>query len=389
MSLTRVAGGRAAIALMLFAAAAACLLAAGVLDVALAQGTPFGAPRGAPAPLPPADGIIGWIFAKQAEFYQNFSRIIRAAKTDGSAVWTLLGVSFLYGIFHAAGPGHGKAVISSYLVANEETWRRGIVLSFASAFLQAFVAVALVGVAAVILNATARQMCDAGRVIELASYALIASLGARLIWVKGKGFIREARGLGRPLHAVGAAVTPKDHHEHDHQHHDHGHHHDHDHDQHGHAHHGHDHAHHDHGHHHGHEHHDHDHDSAWGHAHGLEPQELAGPGGWQRGLSAIVAVGLRPCSGAIIVLVFALAQGLFWAGVAATFVMGLGTAITVAAIATIAVGFRSAAKHMASTRSGYGMLAMRGIEVGAAVVVLAFGTLLLAGYMVAERGACF
>jgi nickel/cobalt exporter len=389
MSLTRVAGGRAAIALMLFAAAAACLLAAGVLDVALAQGTPFGAPRGAPAPLPPADGIIGWIFAKQAEFYQNFSRIIRAAKTDGSAVWTLLGVSFLYGIFHAAGPGHGKAVISSYLVANEETWRRGIVLSFASAFLQAFVAVALVGVAAVILNATARQMCDAGRVIELASYALIASLGARLIWVKGKGFIREARGLGRPLHAVGAAVTPKDHHEHDHQHHDHGHHHDHDHDQHGHAHHGHDHAHHDHGHHHGHEHHDHDHDSAWGHAHGLEPQELAGPGGWQRGLSAIVAVGLRPCSGAIIVLVFALAQGLFWAGVAATFVMGLGTAITVAAIATIAVGFRSAAKHMASTRSGYGMLAMRGIEVGAAVVVLTFGTLLLAGYMVAERGACF
>jgi nickel/cobalt exporter len=116
---------------------------------------------------------------------------------------------------------------------------------------------------------------------------------------------------------------------------------------------------------------------------------LAGPGGWQRGLSAIVAVGLRPCSGAIIVLVFALAQGLFWAGVAATFVMGLGTAITVAAIATIAVGARSMAKHIAGTRSGYGMLAMRGIEVGAAVVVLAFGTLLLAGYMVAERGACF
>jgi nickel/cobalt exporter len=382
MSLTRVAGGRTAIALMLFTAAALCLLAAGALDVAFAQGTPFGAPRGAPAPPPPADGIIGWIFAKQAEFYQNFSRIIRAAKTDGSAVWTLLGVSFLYGIFHAAGPGHGKAVISSYLVANEETWRRGIVLSFASAFLQAFVAVALVGIAAVILNATARQMCDAGRVIELASYALIALLGVRLIWVKGKGFVREARGLGRPLHAVGAAVTPKDHHEHDHKHHDHGHHHD---DAH------HDHANHDHGHHHGHDHHDHDHDhdSAWGHAHGPEPQELAGPGGWQRGLSAIVAVGLRPCSGAIIVLVFALAQGLFWAGVAATFVMGLGTAITVAAIATIAVGFRSAAKHMAGTRSGYGMLAMRGIEVGAAVVVLAFGSLLLAGYMVAERGACF
>jgi ABC-type nickel/cobalt efflux system permease component RcnA len=297
----------------------------------------------------------------------------------------LLGVSFVYGIFHAAGPGHGKAVISSYLVANEETCRRGIVLSFASALLQAFVAVAIVGVAAVLLNATAGQMCNAERVIELASYALIALVGARLIWVKGKGFLREARSLSRPLHAVGAAVTPP----HDHKHHDH--HYDHGHGHHGHDHH--DHAHHDHGHH-GHDHdhhhdHDHDHDSAWGHAHGPEPEELAGPGGWQRGLSAIVAVGLRPCSGAIIVLVFALAQGLFWAGVAATFVMGLGTAITVAAIATLAVGFRSAAKQIAVSRSGYGMLVLRGIEVGAAVVVLAFGALLLAGYMVAERGACF
>ncbi len=94
---------------------------------------------------------------------------------------------------------------------------------------------------------------------------------------------------------------------------------------------------------------------------------MAGPGGWRRGFSAIVAVGLRPCSGAIIVLVFALAQGLYWAGVASTFVMGLGTAITVATIATIAVGARTAAKRVASTRAGYGTLILRGIEVGAAV----------------------
>jgi nickel/cobalt exporter len=376
---------------MLLATAVSLLLAAGAFDAAWAQGSPFGGPRGTPAPPPPADGLFGWIFAKQAEFYRQMSGTIRAAKTDGTAVWTLLGISFVYGIFHAAGPGHGKAVISSYLVANEETWRRGVVLSFASALLQALVAVAVVGIAAVLLNATAGQMCSAERVIELTSYALIALVGARLIWVKGKGFLREARNLGRPLHAVGAAVTPKDQKAHDHKHHDHGHdhahHHGHDHD---HAHdHQHDHAHHDHGHQHHHAHdHDHEHASAWGHAHGPEPEELAGPGGWKRGLSAIVAVGLRPCSGAIIVLVFALAQGLFWAGVAATFVMGLGTAITVAGIATLAVGARSMAKRIASARSGYGMLMLRGIEVGAAVVVLAFGSLLLMGYMVAERGAC-
>ena len=87
-------------------------------------------------------------------------------------------------------------------------------------------------------------------------------------------------------------------------------------------------------------------------------------------------------------LVFALAQGLFWVGVASTFMMGLGTAITVAAIATIAVAARSFAKKYSKSRAGYGMLFMRGIEVGAAVVVLLFGTLLLVGYMIVERGAC-
>ena len=112
---------------------------------------------------------------------------------------------------------------------------------------------------------------------------------------------------------------------------------------------------------------------------------MAGPGGWKRGLSAIVAVGLRPCSGAILVLVFALAQGLFWAGVAATFVMGLGTAITVAAIAMLAVGARGIAQRFAKAKPGPGMLALRGIEVAAALLVLVFGIALLTGYIVSER----
>ncbi|HET7911870.1 MAG TPA: nickel transporter, partial [Pseudolabrys sp.] len=104
-----------------------------IIDVALAQ--PFGLNRGVPPP--DTGGFAGWILAKQAGFYRMLSGLIRAAKADGSAAYTLLGISFLYGVFHAAGPGHGKAVISSYLVANNETWRRGIVLSFASAILQA------------------------------------------------------------------------------------------------------------------------------------------------------------------------------------------------------------------------------------------------------------
>ena len=353
-------------------ALAAIVAVDGAFHALLAQ-NPFGGPRPAAAE-PAAGGIVGWLLAKQSEFYREMSATIRAAKSDGSAVWTLLAISFAYGIFHAAGPGHGKAVISSYLVANQETARRGIVLSFASALLQSLVAVVVVGICAWLLNATAKTMCGAERGIEIASYALIAVFGARLVWTKGGGFMRAlqtkpvpAMALAGQHHGHGHDLQPHDH-GHGHHHHDHGHDH------------GHDHHHHDHD--------DHVHDEHCGHSHGPTPDQLAGPGGWQRGLGAVFAVGLRPCSGAILVLVFALAQGLFWAGIAATFVMGLGTAITVATIAVIAVSAKGLAQRLSAGREGGGTLIMRGIEFGAAGLVLLFGLGLLFGYLAAERVTC-
>ena len=208
-------------------------------------------------------------------------------------------------------------------------------------------------------------------------YRALAVLGARLMWVKGHGFLKAVRTLRWGEEAV-AAVVPHDnahcHHDHDEHSRDH------------------DHAHdvcsaalnhrsHCHDHHHEEE----PNALPWGHAHGPEPDELAGPRGWRRGVSAVVSVGLRPCSGAIIVLVFSLAQGLFWAGVASTFVMGIGTAITVGIIATLAVGAKAVAKRFARDRTGYGGVLVRGAEVAAAALVLAFGVLLLTGYMVSER----
>jgi nickel/cobalt transporter (NicO) family protein len=361
------------------AAVAVMLTVDGVAHVLMAQ-NPFGGPRPSAATEPQIGGIVGWILAKQSEFYREISATIRAAKSDGSAVWTLLAISFAYGVFHAAGPGHGKAVISSYLVANQETARRGIVLSFASALMQSLVAVVIVGICAWLLNATAKTMCGAERVIEIASYALIAALGARLVWTKGGGFIGALQ-AERPVPAMAlAAAAPHDHagHAHDHDHHDHSH-------SHAHA------AHHDHAHDrddHGHDH-VRVHDGHCGHAHGPVPGELAGPGGWRRGLSAILTVGIRPCSGAILVLVFALAQGLFWAGIAATLVMGLGTAITVAAIAVTAVSAKDVARWLSGAGEGGGTLVMRGIEFAAAGLVLLFGTGLLFGYIAAERVTCF
>jgi nickel/cobalt transporter (NicO) family protein len=360
------------------AACAAVLVAVLAVDAALHElfaQNPFGGPRPAPAAEPAVGGIVGWLLAKQSEFYGQMSATIRAAKSDGSAVWTLLAISFAYGIFHAAGPGHGKAVIASYLVANRETARRGIALSFASALMQSLVAVLIVVICAWALNATARTMCKAEGTIEIASYALIAAFGLRLVWVKGGAFMRALQ-ASQPQPAI--AGVP-------HQH-DRGHHHD-EHD------HGHDHHHHEHHHGHSHAHHhhaeDHVHDGHCGHSHGPAPSELAGPGGWRRGLAAILTVGIRPCSGAILVLVFALAQGLFWAGIAATFLMGLGTAITVATIAVIAVSAKDVAGRLSASRDGGGALFMRGIEFGAAGLVLLFGAGLLFGYLAAERTTCF
>ena len=332
---------------------AAVLAADGAIHAIMAQ-TPFGGPR--PPAEPQIGGIVGWLLARQSEFYREISATIRAAKSDGSAVWTLLVISFAYGIFHAAGPGHGKAVISSYLVANQETAWRGIVLSFASALMQALVAVLIVSVGAWLLNATAKTMCGAEKAIEIGSYALIAAFGVRLVWTKGGSFIRALQ-ASRPEPALAMAA----------------HHH----------HHGHDrpHAHHDHD--------GHVHDEHCGHSHGPEPSELAGPRGWRRGLGAVVAVGARPCSGAILVLVFALAQGLFWAGVAATFVMGLGTAITVATIAVLAVSAKDVARRLSAAGEGGGTLIMRGIEFGAAGLVLLLGSGLLFGYIASERVTCF
>jgi len=350
------------------------LLASGIFHEALAQAGPLGIPRPS-TPAAPPDGFTGWLLSKQAEYYRAMSGSIRAAKTDGTALYALFGLAFAYGIFHAAGPGHGKAVISSYLVANDETWRRGVILSFASAFLQALVAVLIVGIAAALLGATKKMMDDTVWYIEIASYSLIALLGARLLWTKGRAFIAAWRGK----------TAEHDHgHAHAHSHaeahsHAHGHAHAH---AHAHAHHAHDHDH----HHHDHAHDDgHVHDEHCGHSHGPEPAELAGPGGWKRGLTAIFAVGLRPCSGAILILVYTLAQGLFLAGVAATFIMGLGTAITVAALATLAVHAQGFARRVAAARGGKGDLIMRGVEVGAAALVLVFGLALLAGYMASER----
>ena len=178
---------------------AAALAALGVILIACTTGihSAWSAPFGAPHPVVamPTSNLMGWIFAEQAAFYRSLSGSILAAKEDGTAMWELYGISFVSGVFHAVGPGHGKSVISSYLVANEETWRRGVVLSFVSAAVQSIVAIMVVAVAAILLGATAKAIGLTVHLVELTSYALVILIGLRLLYVKGRGFLIASREL--------------------------------------------------------------------------------------------------------------------------------------------------------------------------------------------------
>jgi nickel/cobalt transporter (NicO) family protein len=317
----------------------ALVLAAVVLPAtAQAQQTeprksPFGAekslaqPRAEPGSSP---GMLqqasSWLLEKQAQLNRELATAVRRLKSADpfSATLTLAFLSFAYGVLHAAGPGHGKAVISSYVLADGRTVRRGILLAFLAAMIQALSALVLVAVLVLVLRTTGMQMRLMEAWLETISWGLVALVGVWLVYYQLRGAF-----AGQAAHAHG--------HDHGHAHsHDHGHHHDHAH--HGHDHHGHDHS---HGHQHGHG------DACEICAHVPDPNQLKGDWSWRRALALAFAVGVRPCTGAILVLVFAIGQGLMWAGVLSTFAMAIGTAITVSVLAASAVGFRELATRFA------------------------------------------
>ena len=109
--------------------------------------------------------------------------------------------------------------------------------------------------------------------------------------------------------------------------------------------------------------------------HAVGPGDIRG--NWREQLGVVLAVGLRPCSGALVVLVFALSQGLLVAGVVSVLLMGLGTAITVAALATLAVTAKGLAARIGGADSAMARTIVWWAELVGAVAVLGFGVLLL------------
>ncbi len=323
------------------------MLAAASISVAHAQ-SPLGI--GTAEPSFNTSGIFGgffaWINMEQQRFYHTLTEAIKAMREDPWHLWSLIGLSFAYGVFHAAGPGHGKAVISSYMIANETELKRGVLLSFLSSMMQGGVAVLLVGAAYLVLRGSSISMTQATHFLEVVSYALIAAFGGWLLFRKLRGM--RARRLA-PAVAQGHV------HGHDHSH-----------------------THHDHSHDHGHSHGPGEVCDTCGHAHAPDPLMLKGDRfALREAWSAIIAVGLRPCSGALIVLSFALLNGLYLGGVLSVFAMSIGTAITVSVLATLAVTAKDLAVRYASSGSS-AMRISNGIEISGALLVLVLGTVLLA-----------
>lgn len=293
-------------------------------------------------------GILAWVNTQQQDFYRLLTGTLKGMRDNPWQLWSLIGLSFAYGVFHAAGPGHGKAVISSYMIANETELKRGVVLALLSSLLQGIVAILLVGAAFLVLRGSSISMTQATHGLEVMSYALIAVFGGWLL-------LRKLRSIFAAVPAEAGAEMQLSHAGHHHGHH----------------------------HFHGdHAHHDHQHTAGavcttCGHAHAPDPSMLKGEEFHLReAWSAIVAVGLRPCSGALIVLTFALLNGLYLGGILSVFAMSMGTAITVSILATLAVTAKGIAVRYASNGSS-AMRITNGIEIFGALMVLVLGLLLL------------
>ena len=279
----------------------------------------------------PFSGFLSWVAAQQSKFYRLVSDAITQVRTNPLAAFSVLAFAFVYGVLHAAGPGHGKAVISSYLLANRETARRGALIAFLAAMLQAVSAIVIVSVMTLVLRLTSASMTRASGWLEIASFVLIVAIGIWLVW-------RAVR--GRPQH------------QHDHHHH--------------------------HPHQPGDGHLHLEDGSCCGHGHAPDPAALSKPMSLASAWSAILAVGIRPCSGALILLVFCFAQGLYLLGIAGTFAMAIGTGGITAAIATSALGARALVERLTQSPEAAATLSFA-IELGAGAFVLMFGLIFLAG----------
>jgi ABC-type nickel/cobalt efflux system permease component RcnA len=275
---------------------AACAFALMLLSAGVAE-----AADGAtiPATSSAFGNLMGWIFVQQRAFHRELTQALRLL-SDGASpragLW-LIFASFVYGVFHAAGPGHGKAVLSAYLLTQKTRLRRGVALGVAASFCQGLSAIVIVYGLIWLAGWRASDTAVAVSWSERVSYLLLAGMGAFLALRAVRGFVAELRGS----------------HTHDHDHHQH-----------------------------------HDHGCGCGCAHAPSAPEIAKATDLKTAVGLVLSIGLRPCSGAVLVLIFAYAAKIAWAGMLAVVAMSAGTALAVALLALFAVKARDWAGTLAA-----------------------------------------
>jgi ABC-type nickel/cobalt efflux system permease component RcnA len=272
----------------------------------------------------------------QSEMVRGMARAVRAVRFEGSQAAPLLLLSaFAYGLLHALGPGHGKFVITSYALADDRTVRHAIAISFLAAAFQAITAVVLVTTLFEILRATSRDMRQAQLVLDMASGALIAVVGLVLLARSARKLLPASISARLPVLRSRNGTSPAS-------------------------------------------------GCDCGHAHLPAPSDLPSRWSWRQAVPLAFSVGIRPCTGAFLLLAFSRSQGMMWLGIVGTFVMALGTAIMISCLAVIAVRSRDMAARFAAVYD------IRPARAGAAISTIAAGMIILLGLgllMSAMRGS--
>lgn len=272
------------------------------------------------------------VLNEQRKFHRKLASALEDIRNRGgtAAAWTLIVTSFLYGVFHAAGPGHGKAILTTYLATHRQRIPRGILLSAAAAALQGAVAIVLVFGLTIIAGWAARDTQSAARWAEQFSFALVALLGAYLLYRAAKGIWHALA----PHGGIEPGAIARD-------------------------------ACHAHGH--------------CGHAHLPTGLQLEKAGDLKAMAGVILSIGIRPCSGAVLVLGVANLFAIPWAGIVAVCAISLGTAIAVATLALAVLSARRLVSALLATDNPRFAIAGQAVALAGGAIILFLGITLLAG----------
>lgn len=244
-----------------------------------------------------------WATERQREFQNAMAGALQSIRAgDGLALITLCAMSAGYGFVHALGPGHGKLLLGGAAASGLVPMRRMVAIGLAASLAQSAMAILLVAVGVKLLSLTSQHAISlAEGVLAAASYAAIAAIGL-VMMLRG---LRAARVEAHP-HGCGC-----------------------------------------------------------GHHHGPTPEEVARARSPAAALALIGSIAIRPCSGALFLLVIAWRFGIVWQGVLAVIAMGLGTA----AFNTLAIGGGSTMRRLAGNGGRAAVTAQ--IAAGGVIALLA------------------